>query len=546
VITDGEIANANVAVLLQRSAARLGNAPCIVAPDGRLLWTFKDLAEAAARLAGGLVELGLGNGDRVLILEPDARELYRVVVGVIWAGALAAIPPMSLPLRGALTVAAASRPQAVAASIPLWPLALSYAELRNAPVRLTNGRWRFFNTASVRALSGHQPIAPQAASAQTPALLSFTSGTTGPATVVTRTHGVLQAQHDALMALRPLRETDRDFAGLPLLVLHNLGAGVTSVLAPRGPGSRKYGRRVREALVRSHATSAAGFPHLFESAVLGARPGELDGIRSIYVGGNRVRAGLLAALKTVAPAAAVTVVYGSTEIEPISAIDGDEYLDLLAGSDPADGTCVGMVVDGLRLRVEPLSDVPLRSPAGSTTGRILLSGPAASGQMGAGEWVDTGDAGRVDAVGRLWLLGRTDNIVGNLYPAQVERVIETLPWVRPAALVRVASGPRAQAVLAVQPFRWGTQRVRAEQLAQLTRFRDELDWPLHDILLLRRLPVSTGAAAKVDFGRLRKLATSRSRRAPTGPGPAGDVDGWSSQAVPSSTKLKPAGRGQDL
>jgi acyl-coenzyme A synthetase/AMP-(fatty) acid ligase len=507
-----DVANANVALLLERSAARRGAAPCVVAPDGRVLWTFEGLAEAAARFAGGLVELGLGHGDRVLILESDARELYRLVVGVIWAGAVATIPPTSVPLPHALSVGAASRPQAVAANLPLWTLALAHAGLRDAPVRLTSGRWPLPGTTSVRALGRHQPITPRSVSAQTPALLSFTTGSTGPAAAVTRTHGVLRAQHEALAALRRLGDSDRDFAGLPLLVLDNLGRGVTTVLAPRGPHSPGYGRAVRNALVRTGATSAAGFPHLFERALRGAGRGELDGIRSIYVGGNRVRPGLLASLKAVAPAAAITVVYGSTQIEPISAIDGDAYLDLLATSEPADGICVGAVLGGLSVRIEPLAGSP-SAPGDGTAGRILACGPRAAGSPDAGDWVETGDVGRIAADGRLWLLGRASNVVGTLYPAQVERVVETLPGVRVSAMVRVGRGTGARAALAVQPIGWGTRRARAEQIRQLAKLSDERGWPIDGIMLLRRLPVSAGAAAKVDFDRLRDLATGHRRRA---------------------------------
>jgi acyl-CoA synthetase (AMP-forming)/AMP-acid ligase II len=340
---------------------------------------------------------------------------------------------------------------------------------------------------------------------------------------VTRTHGVLQAQHDALAALRPLCESDRDLVGLPLLVLHNLGRGVTSVLAPRGPGSPTYGRRVREALLRSHASSAAGFPHLFEAAVRGAGRGELAGLRSIYVGGSSVRPRLLTALRAVAPRAAVTVVYGSTQIEPISAIDGDVYLDLLATSDPTDGTPVGTPLDGLRVRIEPLADDPASGSGDGAPGRILVCGPRAAGPNGGGDWVDTGDVGRVAADGRLWLLGRASNVVEGHYPVSVERVAEALPWVRLAAVAQVAPGPPARAVLAVQPLEWGTRRVRAEQLEQLARLIHERGWPIVKILLLRRLPVSAGAAAKVDFGRLRALASRENAISPADRAPASKV-----------------------
>src|SRR3989304_157012 len=60
-----------------RGAARGGGPPAIIAPEGRLLWTFEDLVEAAARFAGGLRELGVETGDRGPILEREPRGLSR-------------------------------------------------------------------------------------------------------------------------------------------------------------------------------------------------------------------------------------------------------------------------------------------------------------------------------------------------------------------------------------------------------------------------------------------------------------------------------------
>jgi acyl-coenzyme A synthetase/AMP-(fatty) acid ligase len=263
--------------------------------------------------------------------------------------------------------------------------------------------------------------------------------------------------------------------------------------------------------VAGKATAFAGFPHQLQAAVLGARPGDLAGLRTVHVGGDRVRADLLETLARVASATTCTIVYGSTEIEPIAAIEAGTYLQHLAGSDPLEGTCVGPIVDGLELRLEPLSGGPASSLDRPQVGRILLCGPRASGSGAAGEWVDTGDVGRVDADGRLWLLGRAANRVDGMFPASVERVIEALPWVDQAVLVR-GTGEHAAALLAVQPTRWDGGTAQAERVAQLAAVSQERGWRVADVLLVRQLPRSGGPAAKVDDGRLRALASSRRRR----------------------------------
>lgn len=488
-------AGANIAALLQRASARRGSAPAIVASDGHVTWRFDDLVAEAARLAGGLADLGIGQGDRVLILEPDRRRLHVIVVGVIWAGATAVFPPLSLPLPVALRVAASQRPRAVIASLPLWPAVLAVAGLRDAPIRMTSGRWRLPGTWSTGSLAHHAAINPQPVPAVAPAIISFTTGTTGPVRAILRSHGVLAAQHDAMSALRSLDDSDRDFTSLPVMILHDLGLGVTGVPAPRAPGSRSYGRRVRAAILRADATAAAGFPHLFESALRGARPAELGRIRSVLVGGSRVRPELLTGLQAIAPGAEVTVVYGSTEVEPIAAIGAGEYVARLADADGATGVCVGAVVAGLEVRLD--------GDAGG--GRIRVRGARASAPPGADGWVDTGDLGRLDADGRLWLLGRAANAVGHTNPIDIEGVVEALPWVARAAFVAIDSktGPRGR--LAVQPRDWQDPTHRAEWQLEIETIAAERGWPVHDVLLVRMLPVLPGAAAKVDDVRLRRL-----------------------------------------
>ena len=504
-------ARGNIASLLERSAARRAGADAIVALDGRPIWSFDGLADAAARLAGGLVELGLHPGDRVLVLETRLLELYLTVVGVIWAGGAVVIPPASLPLRRALQAAAASRPRAVIASLPLWPIAVASGSLRSAPIRVTNAGWPFPGTVRASALSHHAAIAPRPVPPNSPAIVSFTTGTTGPTKAIERTHGVLAAQHSALTALRRLDDTDLDLVGLPVLVLHNLGAGVASVPAPREAGSPQYGRRVRDAIVRTRPTSAAGFPHLFETSLREAGPGDLDSLRTLHVGGSRVRPELLTGLRAAAPQARVTVVYGSTEVEPIAAIEGGENLNRLAGSDAADGVCVGFVLGDLEFRVEPRMPVTDAVSPPDVAGRVEVRGARASGGDQTAGWVDTGDLGRIDPDGRLWLLGRAANAIGRLSPSEVERAVEAMPWVARAALVVRSPRGESHCRLAVEPRSWPGGDVRRQWLHSVERLAAERHWPLQDVVLVRRLPVLKGASAKIDDRRIARLRTARPR-----------------------------------
>ncbi|HJW21520.1 MAG TPA: AMP-binding protein, partial [Candidatus Limnocylindrales bacterium] len=332
---------------------------------------------------------------------------------------------------------------------------------------------------------------------------SFTTGSTGEPKLVVRSHDVLRAQHVALQRLRSLPGDDVDLVGLPALVLHNLAAGVTSVLPSADVGTSRYGATLRETIVRARPTSAVGFPHLFESAAEGADPGAFDSLRAIHVGGSRVKGELVRVLAGLAPGARLGVVYGSTEIEPIAAIEGEPYLDALAGSDAASGVCVGRPVEGLELRLEPDGgdDRPFGERPG---GSIVVRGRHAAARPG--EWVRTGDVGWVDEDSRLWLLGRAANAVGGVRPFEVELALERLDWVRHASLTRVGEAGTPRLALAVEPRdRGGASRAR--QVADVRDLIAEHGWPVDEVVVRSRLPRIRGDAAKPDVAGGRRRGT---------------------------------------
>jgi acyl-coenzyme A synthetase/AMP-(fatty) acid ligase len=501
----------NVIGLFAAAAERRGGAPAIMDADGCVLWSFGDLAHVAARVASGLAGNGVGPGHRVLVLERDPRRRFAVVAGILWAGATVAAPPTSPSGRAALDAALLTRPTAVAFGPRLWPVILGYPRLRAIPLRIVTCGPRPLGTMSLADLARGTVVPPRVVAGDVPALASFTTGSLGPPQLVLRSHDLLRAQHDALGRLRALTDGDRDLVGLPFLALHDLASGVTCVLPPPDPGSTWFGARVRRAVTRAGATSAAGFPHLFEAAAERGAGGGLRSLRAIHVGGSRVSAGLLGSLTRAAPHADVTVVYGSTEVEPIAAIPAGEYLDALAGSDPDQGICAGRVIPGLDLRVAP----PDRLEGDrSGVGEVQVRGPRAAAESGAGGWVATGDAGRLADDGRLWLLGRTGNAVDGRYPFQVERAVETLDWVGRAALVRVGRDPDAGGALVVEPRRWDPRAVM-DWASSIHRLAGARGWPIDDVRLVRELPVIPGPAAKTDTLRLAR-SVARHRRAARG------------------------------
>jgi acyl-CoA synthetase (AMP-forming)/AMP-acid ligase II len=255
-----------------------------------------------------------------------------------------------------------------------------------------------------------------------------------------------------------------------------------------------------------------------------AQTGErLESFDRVYTGGAPVFPRLLDAIASVAPGAAVTAVYGSTEAEPIAEIEHGQISeadrDAMAGGA---GLLAGVPVRSIALRIvrdrwgTPLGPFTQAEWDAQTLdtgvpGEIVVSGDhVLQGYLdGVGDaetkvrvfdrvWHRTGDAGRLDTQGRLWLLGRAsariDDAHGVLYPFAVECAASAVPGLARSALVL----HRDRRVLVVEMTGDAPDVRRA--------LEDRLSWAhLAEIIAVPRIPVDRRHNAKVDYPALKKL-----------------------------------------
>ena len=190
----------NVIELLRSRAAASPDAPAIIdARRGRSrVFSFAELERASARAAGLLHAAGLRPGDGVLVLLPMSAELYVALLAIFRLGMVALILDPSAGRDHIERCCALYPPQALIASARAHLLRLLSPALRRIPLKVSVGApipgavsWgRIDRTPPFPAVHPCDPA--------TPALLTFTSGSTGQPKAAVRSHGFLLAQHRAL------------------------------------------------------------------------------------------------------------------------------------------------------------------------------------------------------------------------------------------------------------------------------------------------------------------------------------------------------------
>lgn len=521
----------NLVEVLLRQVRERPDAPAIIEgpADASRTLTFGDLERETARVAGLLRARDVGRGDAVLVLHPMAAALYVFLLALLRIGGVAMFLD---PSTGKEHVARCCRRRAPAALFAIrrahW-LRLTVPALRAIPRKFSRGGW-VPGAVDIDAGTGAPFDRVEPVDAGHPALVTFTSGSTGEPKGVARSHGFLLAQHAVLAKHLHYQAGERDLATLPVFVLANLASGVTTVMPDadlRRVGAIEPAPVARQ-IAATGASRTAASPAFVERLCdhVEASGAPITEMRRVFVGGAPVFPNFLERARRCFPNAEVTAVYGSTEAEPIAHVDASritpEDMDAMRAGK---GLLAGAPVPEIDLRL-------LRARWGTPLGRLsaaafdaLAVRPGEVGEIvvhgrhvvagyldGVGDeetkfdvagerWHRTGDLGRRDGDGRLWLMGRAgarvEDARGVLYPFAVECAARQLAGVRRAALL--SEGGRR--LLAVEPAPGASPDADA--------VRASLAWAQLDrVVLLPRIPLDARHNAKVDYPALRRALGS--------------------------------------
>jgi malonyl-CoA/methylmalonyl-CoA synthetase len=393
--------------------------PCFLLSDSSAI-SYGALEDGAAHVAGRLAAEGVRPGDRVALQAEKSPESIMVYLGVLKAGAV------YLPLNSAYTQAevdyflADAEPRAFITDPPRW-----VAEAR-----------------------AHPPLAAAVARAETDlASLIYTSGTTGRSKGAMLSHGNLAANALALHAAWGFTKDDVLLHALPIFHVHGLFVALHCALLSGCPMvwlPKFSDAEVLAGLARS--TVMMGVPTFYTRLL--ANPGftreAAAGVRVFICGSAPLLPSTFAEFED-RTGQRILERYGMSEAVIITTnpLEGER----IAGS-------VGF----------PLPGVELRIGGGEETGVIEIRGPSVfSGywrmpektaeEFTADGFFITGDVGRRDPDGRVWISGRAKDLIisggYNVYPKEVELVLDELRGVTESAVIGVPHPDFGEGVVAV-------------------------------------------------------------------------------------------------
>jgi acyl-CoA synthetase (AMP-forming)/AMP-acid ligase II len=439
----------NIAMLLELPAGTAPDQP-ILADDERDL-TYAEVRDDVGRLAALLLAHGVRPADRVAVFATNSVRVVEVLFAAAAIGAVAV--PMNYRARDE-EVAHLLRDSAAKV---VFADARYLAQLAAADV----GEIAFvaFGAELDACLAGREPVG-DFASVGDDAIVMYTSGTTA------LPKGV-RLGHDGLtgFVLEAGEVADGEDHGTTLVAvpIYHI-AGLMTVLVSLFVGRRVVVQREfvaagwLAAVAEHRATEAFLVPTMLKRVLdEGVEGRDLSSLKLVRYGAAPMPETVIArAIAAFGASVGFMGAYGLTETTSTVAVLGVAD-HVLTGPGAEERrrrlTSVGRVVDDVEVEIRDEDDAPL---AAGLVGRVCLRTARAmkgySGRAEGGEWVETGDLGRLDDEGYLFLVGRAGDMIirggENIAPQEVERVLLEHPHVAEAAVVGVPDEEWGQRVVA--------------------------------------------------------------------------------------------------
>ncbi|MFJ4969073.1 4-coumarate--CoA ligase family protein [Streptomyces sp. NPDC088755] len=431
-------------------AADFGDTVALIDGTNGTSLTYAQLDGFHRRIAAALADAGLRKGDVLALHSPNTIAYPAVFYGATRAGAsVTTVHPLATAEEFAKQLGDSGARWIVTVS-PLLETARRAAELTGGVQEIYVCDQAEGHTSILDMLAS---TAPEPAIAIDPgedvAALPYSSGTTGTPKGVMLTHRSIATNLEQLRPFIPMGEGDRILAVLPFFHIYGLTAlmnaplrcGSTVVVLPRFDLAQFL-----QAIQTHRITGLYVAPPIVLALAKHPLVGEYDlsSLRYIVSAAAPLDAELAQACSARLGLPPVRQAYGMTELSP------GTHVVPLSVEEPPPGT-VGKLLPNTEMRIVSLED-PVRDAEPGADGEILIRGPqvmkgylghpdATADMIDADGWVHTGDVGRADADGWLFVVDRVKELIKykgyQVAPAELEALLLTHEQVADAAVIGV-------------------------------------------------------------------------------------------------------------
>jgi acyl-CoA synthetase (AMP-forming)/AMP-acid ligase II len=485
--------------LLASSAENHPDREAAVFPKGDR-YTWAELDDLADRFASHLASRGVSAGDRVAILfenEPTALQAFwgvqRLGAQVVDVPHLAAKDTIEWVLEEAKPKALVAQPKLLEKLEGLKQPSIVIGELGDLPA----------------AKKSRPSVSPD-----DPALIIYTSGSTGRPKGVMLSHTNLISNVSSANEWVRLTHQDSILVLVPLSFIHGRMQLLTHALVGGKlcfSAGFHFPKQVVNEIAQHRVSGFSGVPYHFKQLMKPFAATSLPDLKYVLVTGGALSVEELDQLQGALPNVGIHLAYGQTEASPRITYVGPDQVFVKRGS-------CGRALPGTK--VEVVGEDGNALPVGSI-GEVVASGPhimkgyVSGDEISTGRIDDrgrlrTGDLGKFDPDGFLWLVVRSSQMIKSsgerIFPKEIEDVLDLHPAVKESAVLGIPDkdlGERIVAVVAVhagQSFDLSTLRNHCLKSMSFVR----VPRVLH---LVEALPKTN--SGKIDRPAVKKLVDDR-------------------------------------